>query len=167
VGDGLGTAARVGTGEMLGTAERVGTGELLGTAEMPGTAARVGTATGPAAQVTEAIGLGVPPAASVGTGIGVAFAHGAGLREGLAMAVGNGLAAGLLGLADDEGVPVLVEAAVAVWLWWLATPLPELTAAPAEHPPHSMARPATPPAARTAQLIVARAWFCVESMHSS
>jgi len=61
------------------------------------------------------------------------------------------------GLADGDGAP-LREACAAAW------PLAELTAAPAVHPPHSMASPAATPAVRT---VTARAGFAVKDMHSS
>ena len=82
----------------------------------------------------------------LGTGVGVAAT---GLLLGLAVGLATGLAE--------------VLAAVAA----VCLPAVELSALAAVHPPHSRARPTTPPAALIAQPPVARAGICVESMHSS
>jgi hypothetical protein len=131
----------------------------MGTGDRVGTAIEVGSP--PHAAGTLATGIGVlsPLGGTVGTGTGV-------LSPVPPLGTGVGVAATglLLGLAVGV-VTGLTEAFAVVVAWCL--PAVELSALAAVHPPHSRARPTTPPAARIAQPPMARARFCVESMYSS
>jgi hypothetical protein len=135
----------VGQAVGLGT----GTGDAVETGFTPHRGDMLGTGLGVLSLVggTVGTGLGVlsPETETVGTGFGVAARC-----ELLGIAVG---------LATGRAE---VFAAVAGCL-----PAVELSALAAVHPPHSRARPTTPPAALSAQLPVARAGIRVKSMYSS
>ena len=122
----------------------------------------VGTAVGASAGVrTLGTGMGVRPLGAVGLGAGAGsslgdrLGHGVGEATGCRAVPGTGVA-----LADGTGDPLPAAAPAAV----RCRCCPELTAAPAVHPPHSRASPATTPAART---VAARGRFEQKSMHSS
>jgi len=134
----------VGTATGAAVAQPVGLG--TGTGDLVGTAIGVGCPPHPAGTVGTGLGVLSPLVGSLGTRVGVAAI---GLLLGLAVGVATGLAE--------------VFAAVAA-VCLLAV---ELSALAAVHPPHSRARPTTPPAVLIAQPPLARARFCVESMYSS